>query len=331
MPNEQQDAMIVWSRDLLERELPTTDLLMGDVDSPIVERCMARLAELGYFSFTIPADAGGGGLRYADEALMFRELGRSLAPGPVIATALAARLAADLGERALADALSSGECFAELAEVQDDGEVVRWQAGPADHVLMVTDGQFALVPAARLPAAEALDTIDPYHRTSRRSAGSRPSGIKAPRELSERLLAHGRLLVAAYLTGLAEAARDDSAEYAKTRVQFGKPIGVFQAVKHRCADNAVRAEAAWAQTAVAAVRLDDAGAAQAGMDVIAAKVVATNSAILNARDNIQNHGGMGYTAEIAAHLFLKRAHVLAMQLGEPRSFTATLLEGTPSW
>jgi alkylation response protein AidB-like acyl-CoA dehydrogenase len=132
------------------------------------------------------------------------------------------------------------------------------------------------------------------------------------------------------LAGLAEQVRDASAAYAKVRVQFGRPIGSFQAVKHRCADMALRAEAAWAQTEVAALRFAAPGAA-AAFDVAAAKVVAVDAAIRNARDNIQNHGGIGFTAEHPAHLFLKRAHVLEQQLGATRAHLRTVLTAPIGW
>jgi alkylation response protein AidB-like acyl-CoA dehydrogenase len=82
---------------------------------------------------------------------------------------------------------------------------------------------------------------------------------------------------------------------------------------------------------VAALRLGDVAVADAELDIAVAKVVAGDSAVRNARDNIQNHGGMGYTAENLAHLYLKRAHVLVNVFGDARSFTGFLLERSPSW
>jgi len=98
------------------------------------------------------------------------------------------------------------------------------------------------------------------------------------------------------------------------RQQFGRPIGSFQAVKHRCADMAVRAEVARSLTTFAAVALAE-GEETAPRHVAAAKVLATDAALANAADNVQNHGGMGFTWEADAHLYLKRAWLLEHALG----------------
>jgi len=136
-------------------------------------------------------------------------------------------------------------------------------------------------------------------------------------------------MVAAMLVGIAEATRDLSAEHAKTRVQFGRPIGVHQAIKHRCADMAVRAEAAGSQMLLAALCVES-GRADATFQAAAAKVVATDAAVANAASTIQVHGGMGFTSEHDAHLFLERAHVLDHLLGDRRQHLARLVELPPA-
>jgi alkylation response protein AidB-like acyl-CoA dehydrogenase len=113
---------------------------------------------------------------------------------------------------------------------------------------------------------------------------------------------------------VAERTLEMSVEYGKVRQQFGRPIGSFQAVKHRCADMAVRAEVARSLTTYAAVALRD-GEADATRHVRAAKALAADAALVNAGDNVQNHGGMGFTWESDAHLYLKRAWVLEHAFG----------------
>jgi alkylation response protein AidB-like acyl-CoA dehydrogenase len=122
------------------------------------------------------------------------------------------------------------------------------------------------------------------------------------------------VLAAAEAVGVAERTLEASVAYAKVRQQFGKPIGSFQAVKHRCADMAVRAEVARSVTTYASVAIRD---AEPGAERYArvAKTLATSAAIANASDNVQNHGGMGYTWEADAHLFLKRAWLLEHTFG----------------
>jgi alkylation response protein AidB-like acyl-CoA dehydrogenase len=117
------------------------------------------------------------------------------------------------------------------------------------------------------------------------------------------------VLVAAEAVGVAERTLEMSVEFAKVREQFGKPIGTFQAIKHRCADMATRTEVARAVVTYAAVAVQD-GEPDADFHVHSAKALAADAAIQNATDNVQNHGGMGYTWESDAHLYLKRARVL---------------------
>jgi alkylation response protein AidB-like acyl-CoA dehydrogenase len=107
---------------------------------------------------------------------------------------------------------------------------------------------------------------------------------------------------------------DASVEYGKVRTQFDKPIGSFQAVKHRCADMATRAEMARAATIYATVAVREA-ASDADFQVSVAKILCANAYVQNAGDNVQNHGGMGFTWECDAHLFVKRARSFDLTLG----------------
>jgi alkylation response protein AidB-like acyl-CoA dehydrogenase len=140
---------------------------------------------------------------------------------------------------------------------------------------------------------------------------------------------HGQVLVAAMLSGIAAATRDASASYAKLRKQFDVPIGSFQAVKHRCAEQAVRAEASTQVVTLAALATD---ADRADADLLrgSARLVTADYAVANASDNIQNHGGIGYTYEHDAHLYLKRAHVLALTLGDPTTLHEAILAAPPA-
>jgi hypothetical protein len=264
---------------------------------------------------------------------VWRELGRALTPGPLLSTTLAARVAAHNGQEKLAAAFGRGEKLAGLGEVSRDGTVKILNAGPVEYLLVadLDSPSFALIDLAHADSIEFEPSIDPYYDVAFTEAEALSTPVLVERTSARELLAYARVLSAAFLTGLAEGARDRSAAYAKERIQFGKPIGTFQAVKHRCADSAVRSEAAWAQTAVAAIRLADAGAIEAELEVAAAKIVASDAAVRNSRDNIQNHGGIGYTFENDAHLYLKRSHIVASTFGDPRSFTTLLLEGTTAW
>jgi alkylation response protein AidB-like acyl-CoA dehydrogenase len=123
------------------------------------------------------------------------------------------------------------------------------------------------------------------------------------------------VLTSALQLGLATGACDLAAAYAKERRQFEKPIGQFQAVKHLCADMVSRVEVCRAIVYFAGVCLDDPDVGDVERAAAAARVLAVIASGDNARDCIQVHGGMGYTWEVDAHLFAKRAYVLATAFG----------------
>jgi alkylation response protein AidB-like acyl-CoA dehydrogenase len=134
----------------------------------------------------------------------------------------------------------------------------------------------------------------------------------------------GQLGTAAMLVGIAEASLDQIVDYAKVRETFGKKIGSWQAVRHPCADMAVRLEAARAQLWFAATAMKE-GRGDAGVHLDAAKYLANQAALANADTNIQLHGGIGVTDEHHAHLYLKHALVLARLFGGRREVLGRLL------
>jgi alkylation response protein AidB-like acyl-CoA dehydrogenase len=145
------------------------------------------------------------------------------------------------------------------------------------------------------------------------------SGALAPAECLARsegpaISLLGRGGIAAMQLGVSEAVRDMIVEYAKVRETFGRPIGSYQAVRHPCAEMALRCEASRAQLFVAAISLRD-GLADAALQINAAKLIANDAAIKNVGTNLQLHGGIGTTDEHDAHLFLKRAHMTARWFG----------------
>jgi alkylation response protein AidB-like acyl-CoA dehydrogenase len=134
----------------------------------------------------------------------------------------------------------------------------------------------------------------------------------------------GGVLTAALQVGTAAWTTDLAVAYAKLRHQFGRPIGAFQAVKHLCADMAVRAEVARCAVHAAAVTVDQPDVGDALVAAAGAKLLADEAAITNGRSCIQVHGGMGFTWEVPAHLAYKRARVLATQFGTDDELAQTL-------
>ena len=305
IPTDEQ-AMIEDSvRQFLADELPL-ERLRPNAKPIDAARIRKNMATLGWFGIGVAADAGGMGLGLAEEMLVQRACGKHLASTTVLAGVLAGHVAAAAGDSALLAGLVSGERNVALAIVSG-GRVLAFDWSPGDLLLVWDEEQAALFPSGAFtsPGLEkGLDDSLTLHRGSlaptgalhRIAASDAPIGLRA------------NVLLAARLAGLAEAATTLAVEYAKVREQFGKPIGSFQAVKHRCADMALRAEAATHLAALACLKLE-ACAPDAALQVAAAKLKASHAAHENGRAAIQIHGGIGFHAECDAHWFMKRAHV----------------------
>ena len=257
-----------------------------------------ELADAGAFTLRVPEDAGGVGLGTAESVLVFEELGRACVPGPLVASELA----------------SSNEVVG-IVE-RRSGPVFIEHFDALERLLILGEKEVAEVDIAALavePVANPLDPLTPMWRCENLPMG----GMVGDAELAARVRVNGALLTAALQLGLSEAVLDIACAYAKERQQFGKPIGSFQAVKHMLADMLVRTEVARAAVYAAAVTVDDPSVGDEVRAVSAAKVTAGEAAMRNGKAAIQVHGGMGFTWEIDAHLYLKRAWVLDTHFGTP--------------
>jgi alkylation response protein AidB-like acyl-CoA dehydrogenase len=256
-----------------------------------------KLGEAGVFSLRLPEDQGGVGLGMTEAVIVFEELGRALVPGPLVAT----HLAADLVKGA-----ATGERIITFREDLDD--LVEYASISDAAILMGQNGE-TLIEAPL--GGEPVEPLDPFTPVSRITSGRADVVVNIDADHFRR---QGAALTAALSSGIASRTVELAVDYAKEREQFGQPIGAFQAVKHMCADMFVRAEVARAAVDAAGVLLDagDPGAARA---VASAKLLASEAAVANAKTCIQVHGGMGFTWEVDAHLYLKRAAVLATQFG----------------
>jgi alkylation response protein AidB-like acyl-CoA dehydrogenase len=259
-----------------------------------------ELADLGVFALRLPEADGGVGLGWADAVLVFEELGRAVVPGPLVWTHLAA---------GLVPGAATGECIVGGIERGDASRFVE-HPGALDVLLVVDDDGVWSVDATTLafdPVGTPLDSLTPAGRI----VGDLPQGervLDADGAASLRL--QGAALVAGFLLGLAQATTDLAVAYSRERVQFDRPIGTFQSLKHLMADMLVRSEVARGGVYAAGVTLDDPHVGSIARAVASAKYTAGDAAIENAKTSVQVHGGMGYTWEIDAHLHLKRAYAL---------------------
>jgi alkylation response protein AidB-like acyl-CoA dehydrogenase len=288
-----------------------------------------QCASLGWLSLALPERAGGVGYGPNAQVVLFRELGRALVTGPFLANSLAAHAALESGRADLGGALADGSARAAWAEPAPQGRVRYWSDGEAPGCVLARDfsGAVRLADAAALATVGIDRGVDPAYQLVTAEIG--PADPLAE-SLGRYLTAAAQVLTAAMLTGIAERTRDMSVHYATDRVQYGRQIGSFQAVKHRCADMAVRAEAAWAMTSLAAVGLQESLPA-AAFDATAAFSVAGHAALLNARDNIQNHGAIGFTEEHGAQRYVKRSHVLISSFGTTAARREALLTAVSPW
>ncbi len=264
-----------------------------------------ELGETGVFSITLPEADGGLELGVSEAALVFEELGRALVPGPLVATFLAA---------AWIDGAATGETIVGRFEPGTPVSVLEHPADVDALFTLTDDGVQRLDPAAFTTRAveRPVDALTPLAIVE----GDAPAGnLIADVAAAERARLVGIVLTSALQLGLALRATELATVYAKEREQFGKVIGSFQAVKHLCADMLVRAEVARAAVYAAAVALDGRSDDDPVRAAAAAKILAGDAAIANGKSGIQVHGGIGFTWEVDAQRFWKRATVLDTHFG----------------
>ena len=302
------------------------DTVRGLADCGGVDRRLwAELAETGVFSLVVPEGDGGVGLGWAEAGLVFEQLGRSLVPGPLVGTLLASGWTDDavvgLIERPIGPALVEyPDVIDALLVVDKDGV---WRVDAAALSFEDAHSVDPLTPVGRvavLPQGEAV--VDHCYGWANRAV----------------------FLYSALQVGLATGARELAVSYAQERQQFGKPIGQFQAVKHMCADMYSREEVARAALYYAGCVMDathgpglpadpgnylyfegytiDSGDVRGDREhevmvraISGARILAAEAADHNGKDCVQVHGGMGFTWEIDAHLYLKRTWALTPCFG----------------
>ena len=261
------------------------------------------MADLGWFAAAASDHVGGAGLSIVECALMGLGLGRQLASPNVVATLFAARLL-QAAAPDIAAALACGEQRAALGFRSNVGDLVAADAGEVQ--LIVALGEQGLTVFTREAEGALLHDARRLWASELETARAAPTLLEVD---GAGELAEAQVLLASQAAGLAAVARDAAVDYAKIRTHFGQPIGAFQAVKHRCADMAMRALAAEDLVGFAAVALAD-RRKEAVLLAASALNVALRAALLNAASNIQIHGGIGFSEECDAHRFLKRARLL---------------------
>ena len=353
--SEEQEELRRGVRRFLEDKSPSTEVrrLMETPEGydPAVWSLMAN--QLGLQALTIPEEYGGAGFGYVELIVVLEEMGRSLLCAPFFSTvALAANALLVSGdEAAKADYLpgiASGETLATLAYSEESG---RWdldgitlaatQSGEGWKLTgtksYVIDGHTAnlILVAARSAAGlslfavdaeaagltrTALATMDQTRKQAKLAFNGTPArligedGGAGP--VLSKTLDLAAVALAAEQVGGAQRVLEMSVEYAKHRIQFGRPIGSFQAIKHKCADMLLEVESAKSAAYYAgwaAAEDND----ELPVTACLAKAYCSEAYFHAAAENIQIHGGIGFTWDHDAHLYFKRAKSSELILGDP--------------
>ena len=329
-----------------------------ETDAPYDIELWKGMTEQGWPGTAIPESFGGAGFGYLELCVIAEELGRSLAPTPFsssvyLATEAILLAGSDTQKKTWLPKLAMGEtigCFA-LAEgaAAPSPKSVTTQArdGQLSGTKMpVADGDVADIAVVLARTADdglslflvhlkgagvictTVKTVDPTRSHARITFdGAVAEPIGAPAQgwaLTQRILDRAAVLVAFEQVGGAQASLDMAREYALGRFAFGRPIASFQAIKHKLVDMYVATELARSNAYYAAWALST-GAPELPVAAAAARVSATEAFWLSAKENIQTHGGMGFTWEFDCHLYYRRAKLLALALGSARHWKHELI------
>jgi len=352
-------------RDVLADKAPWTDVLARTETAETYDSALWRTlaADVGLAGLLIGEEHGGAGASYREAAVVAEEIGRAVAPVPFLGSAVVATTAVLSAEdTGLLGALASSEVTAALAVPfastpgvlapggvrltgsPSGGESANYRlsgqvlgvadALPADVLLVpadgvpfglyavrVADGGVGMAPVVSLDQTRQLADLSFDEAPARQIA----SGKNAEAAVLAALLAGAGVLASEQL-GLADRALELTVAYVKERRQFARPVGGFQAIKHRLADLWVAVTQARAVARAAADRLSQRAGTEAELAVALAKQACSDTAMKAAQEMIQLHGGIGFTWEHPAHLVLKRAKADSIGFGTADAHRASLAQ-----
>ncbi|MEV4411455.1 acyl-CoA dehydrogenase family protein [Catellatospora sp. NPDC049609] len=355
---EEQELLRDSVRAMLGDHAPWTRVLKVAESTEPDDADLWRLlaVETGLAALAVPEHLGGAGATLAETAVVLEELGRACAPVPYLGTAVAARALLHLGETDLLRAVAGGEVIAlalpfatgpaapppsdvEVTVLGDGGPLLNGtvrsvaEALRATVLLVPADGGLYVVDVTAAGVVReqvvSLDETRPLCDVAFWNAPARllASGPRAAAALDAALVT-GAALLASEQVGLAQWCLDTTVEHLRTRYQFGRAVGSFQALKHRLADlwvELVQARAAARHAAVCAAADDP----DARLAAALAQAHCGPVAVRAAEECVQMHGGIGFTWEHPAHLYLKRAKSAAIAYGTAahhRSVLAALVD-----
>lgn len=285
-----------------------------------------ELVEQGWAAVVVPEDLGGLGLGWVEGAVLMEAVGAHVAPVPILGQLVALDAVARAGETDWLERLLAGDAIAAVTHrpLPASGSTVPVPyLLSADVLVAPTDAGRLVLVDLEGAEVEALPAMDLTRELGRLDVDSLTRVDLGGPDAIEAFLDAGAVAVSAELLGAAARCLDDTVAYARDRVQFGRPIGSFQAVKHRCADMLVdvegmRSTVFWAAWCIGA---DDPDASVAAST---AKVWSADASKRVMADGLQIHGGIGFTWEHDLHLFLKRAQLDQLTFGDAAFHRARL-------
>ncbi len=314
LDEQQRDFAASIDAALAAADLPAAVRAWAAGDTAPGRKVWAQLAELGVTALMVPERFDGIEAHPVDLVVALERLGRWGVPGPVAeSVAVAPVLLADQDHAERSAALAAGELIVTVALPPHVPRAV--DADTAGLVLAASGDQ-----VHRATAGTRYDSVDP----SRRLFDVTASGASWTADVA---LAYefGALATAAQLVGAGQAMLDMSVDYAMQRTQFGRVIGSYQAIKHKLADVHIALELARPLVYGAALALAD-NSPDTARDVSAAKVAASDAALLAAQSALQTHGAIGFTAEHDLSLWLLRVQALRPAWGDPTAHRRRVLE-----
>ncbi len=353
--SEEQEELRNIVRSFLENKSPESAVReQMDTDDGFDPAVWTQMAEqMGLQSLIIPEEYGGSGYSYVELTVVLEEMGRALLCAPYFSTVVLAantilQSGDDAAKKALLPGIASGETKATLALTEANGrwdedgiEATASKDGDAWKIngekMFVLDGHTAdlILVAAKTDAGtslfhldsdaagltrEALSTMDQTRKQAKLTFADTPATLIGTDgggwDVLSTVLDLTAVALAAEQVGGAQYVLEMAVQYAKDRVQFGRPIGSFQAIKHKCADMLLEVESAKSAayySAWCAAEMNDELPSVASL----AKAYCSEAYFHASAENIQIHGGIGFTWEHPAHLYFKRAKSSELLFGDP--------------
>jgi len=354
---EEQELLRETARRFLDDKAPSEIVRkLMESDDGFDRAHWSEIAQMGWQAMAIPEEYGGAGFSFLETVVLMEEMGRSLFPAPYLSTVilcsnLLLEAASDEQKQAFLPAIAAGEAVWALALTEPGGhwveEAIEMSAVPdgdgwllngtkayvidghvADRFLAVASTEsgptmFIVDGAAQGLSARKVESMDMTRSLAevqfdgvRVGADAMVGGDGEAWQAIDTVLDIAAVALAAEQVGGAQTCLDMAVEYAKVRHQFGRPIGSFQAIKHKCADMLVQVESAKSAAYYAgwaASERNDEFAITAPL----AKSYCSEAYFFCAAENIQIHGGIGFTWEHDAHLYFKRAKSSELMFGDP--------------